>query len=312
MKTQAGIEKKIANSMMRRMTALCVAWLVCVGLFGQQVETFRLWEGQEVPSDNGIRLPQIDKDVYWENVTEAVLTVYRPERPNGLAVLACPGGSYEQVWEREFHRVAQWYNEQGILLAILRYRLPNGHQEIPLEDVHQAMRILRSHQEEYGYELLGVHGNSAGGHLAATAATLYGTENLRPDFQILFYPVITMDGECCHRASRKNLMGETRSADDVQRYSLELQVTKQTPPAFIAASGDDSLVPVGNSLAYYEALMTHHVPAAMHLYPTGNHGWFDNKNFLYRQVVMDELKSWLESLATLRKVPGREQPSARE
>lgn len=276
--------------------------LLNVFLFGyvamaQSVDTIPLWNNQTAPSSNGITMAQNDQGVYWENVTEAILTVYRPEHPNGLAVLACPGGSYLQVWEREFHNIAQWYNEQGIVLAVLRYRLPNGHKEIPLDDLHRAMQTMRQHQEEYGIRQLGVHGNSAGGHLASTAATHYPSRELRPDFQILFYPVISMDTTYCHRPSRENLLGLNPTPEEIVQYSNERQVTPDTPPAFIATSGTDPHVSVRNSIEYYNALIAQGVSATLHIYPSGGHGWFNKANFNYRNQALSELKLWLQEVA---------------
>lgn len=278
---------------MKRLFSTILILTISVVSKAQSVDTLSLWDNNTAPTSNGITLPQTDKGVYWENVTSAVLTVYRPEKPNGLAVIACPGGSYLQVWEREFHNIAKWYNDQGILLAVLRYRIPNGHKEIPLDDLHKAMNTLREHQHEYSFTKLGVHGNSAGGHLASTAATHYPSKDLRPDFQILFYPVISMDTTFCHKPSRENLLGKTPCDDDVREYSNELHVTKDTPPAFIATSGTDPHVSYRNSLEYYKSLRTNGVSASLHIYPSGGHGWFSKSDFDYRNKALEELKTWL-------------------
>lgn len=265
-----------------------------VSVFAQNTVTVPLWDNANAPTSNGVTLPQTDKGVYWENVTNAEMTIYRPEKPNGLAVLACPGGSYLQIWEREFHNIAKWYNDQGVLLAVLRYRVPNGHKEIPMDDLKKAMTALRNHQSEYGFRLLGVHGNSAGGHLASTAATHYPSSELRPDFQILFYPVISMDSTICHIPSRENLLGKNPTEEDIKNYSNELCVSNDTPPAFIATSGSDPHVSVNNSIAYYQALKEHNVSASLHIYPSGGHGWFNKSDFSYRNMALEELKLWLQ------------------
>lgn len=279
---------------MKKQIIIAIASILPLLVSAQSVVTLPLWDNAHAPSGNGVTLLQTDKGVYWENVTSAVMTVYRPEHPNGLAVLACPGGSYLQIWEREFHNIAKWYNEQGILLAVLRYRIPNGHKEVPMDDINKAMKTLREHQSEYGFTKLGVHGNSAGGHLASTAATHYTSLDLRPDFQILFYPVISMDSLICHKPSRDNLLGQNPSAEDIAFYSNERHVTKDTPPAFIATSGTDPHVSVNNSIAYYKALLEHGVPACLHIYPSGGHGWFNKSDFNYRNMALEELKLWLQ------------------
>lgn len=280
---------------MRKTITIHLCLLVSFVSFAQSVETIHLWDNNHAPSSNGVTIKQTDKGVYWENVTNAIMTVYRPEHPNGLAVLACPGGSYLQIWEREFHNIAKWYNEQGILLAVLRYRVPNGHKEVPMDDFNKAMKTLREHQSEYGFTKLGVHGNSAGGHLASTAATHYTSPDLRPDFQVLFYPVISMDSLICHKPSRDNLLGQNPSAEDIVLYSNELHVTKDTPPAFIATSGTDPHVSVNNSITYYKALMEHGVSTSLHVYPSAGHGWFNKSDFNYRNMALEELKLWLQN-----------------
>lgn len=259
-------------------------------------EVFRLWPNG-APTSNGLEGPEEDHGLFVQNVTEPVLTVYVPERTNGLAVLACPGGSYLQVWQgSEGHNLAEWYMKQGIVYAVLKYRLPNGHKEVPLDDVHEAMRIMKSKQNEFGFTKLGIQGCSAGGHLASTAATHYTSAENRPDFQILFYPVISFDPSFTHMLSREDLIGKKAGKKDVVLYSNEKQVTDDTPAAFILASSDDGLVPVRNSIEYYNALVAHGVPVAMHLFPTGGHGWCGNENFFFRSQWMGELERWLEMM----------------
>lgn len=259
-------------------------------------EVFNLWPNG-APTSNGITNPEEDHGPFVQNVTQPVLTVYKAKNPNGLAVLACPGGSYLQVWQgTEGHNLAEWYTEQGITYAVLKYRLPNGHKEVPLDDVHEAMRVMKENQNRYAFTQLGIQGCSAGGHLASTAATHYASSEERPDFQILFYPVISFDSKITHMLSREDLIGKNANKKDVLLYSNEKQVTHDTPPAFIMASSDDGLVPVANSVTYYNALVANNVSAAMHLYPTGGHGWCGNERFPYRELWMGELKKWLSML----------------
>lgn len=257
---------------------------------------YHLWPNG-APNDNGEKGPEEANPQFVTHVTDPVMTVYLPENPNDLAILACPGGSYLQVWQgTEGHNRAKWYTDQGIVYAVLKYRLPNSHYEVPLSDVHQAMHILKEHQTEYGFKKLGIQGCSAGGHLASTAATHYTNAENRPDFQILFYPVISTDPSFTHMLSRESLIGKDADENLVKLYSNELQVTAQTPPAFIAASTDDGLVPVKNSISYYDALLANGVSATMLLFPVGQHGWYGNDQFPYCQVWLDALKVWLEGI----------------
>ena len=250
------------------------------------------------PTDNGLTGPERVMDMHVSNVTQPTLTIWAAPNPNGLAVIACPGGGYTDVWNgSEGNNMAQWYMDQGITLAVLKYRLPNGHYEVPLDDVHEAMRLLKADSDKYGIKKIGVQGCSAGGHLAATAATHYSTPEQRPDFQILFYPVISLDPSISHAGSTHYLLGENPSQALLDEYSNEKKVTPDTPPAFLMANSDDGLVPCENSIRYYEALRANGVSAALHIYPEGGHGWADHLDFVYRDAWMHDLRIWLSRLA---------------
>ena len=228
--------------------------------------------------------------------TEALLEIYSPreDENNGLCVIMCPGGGYageSQSYEgRDF---APWFTSRGMTYCMLQYRLPNGNHTIPLSDAEAAMEYLRSHADELGIRKIGIAGCSAGGHLASTLATHYSSTRTRPDFQILLYPVITMDESFTHQGSRDNLLGTNPSQELVDRYSNEKQVTKDTPEAFIVLASDDFLVPVKNSTRYYEALVEKGVGATLLCYPTGNHGFGNNDTFKYRNNYLDELDTWI-------------------
>lgn len=284
-----------------------IAISICIA-FGLHAQTYqpdlviKLWPNG-APTDNGDTEPEKDFGTHYEHTQDPDISVYLPDHPCGLAVLAIPGGGYSGVWyNHEGHLPAAWYNEQGIVYAVLKYRLPNAHPEVPLDDVQQAMRILREHSSEWNIQKLGVQGCSAGGHLASTAATHYTSPDVRPDFQILFYPVISLDPSFTHYWSSHFLLGDKPSKKLVQQYSNELQVTQDTPPAFILASSDDGLVPVRNSIEYYNALVAHGVSVTMHLYPVGGHGWCWRDNFRYKPQYVSELGQWLRTLLPQRRV----------
>ena len=250
------------------------------------------------PTDNGLTGPEKDYGNHVSNVTKPTLALFLPEKSNGLAILVCPGGGYVDVWDKtEGYFNSKWYTDQGIVYAVLKYRLPNGHPEVPLDDVHEAMRIIRAHADEYGIKKLGIAGCSAGGHLAATASTHFtGPEN-RPDFTILFYPVISLDPSITHAGSAYYLLGKDPSQALLDVYSNEKRVTPDTPPAFIMANSDDRVVPCENSIRYYEALRANGVSATLHIYPEGGHGWADHTDFIYRDAWMCDLQIWLSKLA---------------
>lgn len=278
------------------LSLLCIAFSTLAQT--KQKYEFHLWPNG-APNTNEVTEAEVYNGRFAINITDPVLTVFIPENPNGLAIIACPGGSYCQVWQgTEGLNLADWYNQQGIVYAVLKYRLPNGgHKDVPLTDVHQAMKIMKQHQAEYGFKKLGIQGCSAGGHLASTAATHYTTPAERPDFQVLFYPVISFDPDFTHFPTRESLIGKDAPQYLVDLYSNERQVTSDTPPAFIVASTNDGLVPVRNSVEYYNALVKHKVPATMNLYPTGDHGWFGNTDFEYRPAWQLALSIWLGELA---------------
>lgn len=275
-------------------TAILTTCSLCV--IAQQRIELPVWPNG-APNTNGIIEQESEKRANRPtNISTATLTVYVAKHPNGKAIVACPGGGYVHLaMDHEGHDMAAWFNAQGITYAVLKYRMPNEHHEVPLSDAQQAIRIMREHAKEWHIDKVGIMGSSAGGHLASTAATHF-TEDSHPDFQILFYPVISMDLSICHKGSRERLIGKTPTDEQIKLYSNELQVTSQTPPAFIMHSSDDRVVPVENSLRYYQALVKNNIPVSMHCYPIGGHGWGFNDSFEYKRQWTGELEKWLRKL----------------
>ena len=269
-------------------TSLCAQKPIELPLWPNGAPNSNELKGDEQEMDNG----------RVSNIKNPDITVYRAEHPNGMAVIMCPGGGYARLaMNHEGYDMAPWFNTQGITYVVLKYRMPNGHKEVPFSDVEQAIRLVRQHAAEWNINLakVGIMGASAGGHLASTLATHYTSKETRPDFQILLYPVITMDANFTHAGSRENLITKNPSADLIAKYSNELQVNAQTPQAFIALSSDDKAVLPQNSINYYLALLKHNVPATMHIYPTGGHGWGFRDNFTYKRQWTDELEKWLRN-----------------
>lgn len=282
---------------MKKLIAACAALIVAAGIMAQTPRAeFKLWDAAP-PTDNGVTGPEVNKDGVSTYVTEPRLTVFVPEHPNGQCVLACPGGAYFAVCHgTEGFPMAQWYLNQGISYAVLIYRLPNGHHEVPLQDVHRAMDILNEHRTEWGITSIGIQGASAGGHLAATAAIHYDKPEHRPDFQILFYPVITLEVAHTHRGSLTQLLGPDPSPQLVDHYCLEKHVTADTPPAFVMHSSNDDVVPLRNSLQYCQALSDKGVYQSLHVYPVGGHGWAFHEWFPFKYQWTAELAQWLAQL----------------
>ena len=253
----------------------------------------KLWPNG-APVDNGMTEQVENGPIY---VAEPTLSVYPAKNGNGLAIVMCPGGGYaHHALSHEGHDMASWFNAQGITYAVLQYRMPNGHDEVPLSDAQQALRIMRQHAEEWNIRKVGIMGASAGGHLASTVATHFTDSETRPDFQILFYPVITMDPAYTHMGSHDNLLGRNPSKELERKYSNELQVTPETPQAFIMHSTDDGAVPVANSINYYISLVGNGVSASLHTYPVGGHGWGFRDSFPYKRQWTGELEKWLREI----------------
>ena len=234
------------------------------------------------------------------------LEMYLPEKDKatGTGVIICPGGSYKVLtYQAEGVRTAQEFMKNGIAAFVLKYRLPDDaimtDKKIgPLQDAQQAVKVVRENASKWDIDVnkIGIMGFSAGGHLASTEATHYekavienrNNTNLRPDFLILVYPVISMQDNLTHPESRTNLLGKDPSQEIKDLYSNELQVTENTPPAYITHAADDKLVDVDNSIDFFEALRHHGVPVELHVYPRGGHGFvFGHKGW------MDPLFDWI-------------------
>ncbi|WP_346237048.1 alpha/beta hydrolase [Niabella insulamsoli] len=246
-------------------------------------------------------------------VQQPSITAYLPppENANGTAVLICPGGGYSYlVMNQEGSEVAAAFVKAGVAAFVLKYRLPNAKimNDIsigPLQDAQRALQLIRERAGEWHINpnRVGVAGFSAGGHLAATLSTHFNRpqiENpsrtsLRPDFSILVYPVISFGDSLSHKGSRRALLGsDTANQAAVRLYTNELQVSKDTPPAFLLHSSDDRVVPVGNSIAYYQHLMQEGVKAAMHIYTSGGHG-YGLRNKSNKDDWFQRCLNWMEA-----------------
>lgn len=277
--------------------SLLIANTVCAD--AQRV--IKLWESNP-PVKNNITEPENNVDHWITNVSEAELTIYLPSKELNTqkAIVVCPGGGYAGLASmHEGTLVAQWLNKQGIAAFVLKYRMPNKHKTVPLDDAWQAIRYVREHATEFNIrpDKIGIAGFSAGGHLASTASTHFaptGTST-RPDFSILFYPVISMN-ETTHAGSRSNLLGDNPSLSDLYLFSNEKQVNNATPPTILLLSDDDKVVLPQNSIAYYEALKKNDIKATMYIFPEGGHGWGFRENFKYYNEMTSLLASWLKDI----------------
>jgi len=257
--------------------------------------TIKLWP-EGAPDSNGLEGPE--RELFGGrigNITDPEMLVFPAKNPCGLAVIMCPGGGYNYVAAKhEGTDMADWFNSIGVTFAVLKYRMPNGHCDVPLTDALRAMELMRSHSEEWGFTKLGIMGGSAGGHLASSVAVHY-TKASRPDFQILLYPVITFEGRV-QKGGRNLLFDSNPSDEKVDFYCNERHVTPDCPPAFIAHSVDDSTVPISDSMTYAMKLYENKVPVTLHIYPEGNHGWGFKDSFRYKREWTSELEKWLSDI----------------
>ncbi len=289
--------------------------LKTITINAQSITEMPLYEGaipNEKAAENLEKITLKDGVFRIADVSKPSLTRFSPTNPNGKSVIICPGGGYSILASgHEGVDVARALNEIGITAFVLKYRIPSDRTAIdrslaPLQDAQQAIRIVRKNAEKWGLKAnkIGIMGFSAGGHLAATATTHFAekadpsvsdTISVRPDFSILIYPVISFDSTITHKGSRNNLIGEKPTAEMTKKFSNELQITPQTPPTFLVHAGDDGAVPVENSVRFYQNCIKNKVPAEMHLYAKGGHG-FGMNNKTTEDKWMERLANWLKTM----------------
>ncbi len=270
-------------------------------------EIINLYPG-DIPNSKANAVKETFASGMYRGVTVPTLEIYLPEKEKatGTAVIICPGGGYSVVvYQGEGISTAKELAKKGIAAFVLKYRLPDDStmtdkKNGPLQDAQQAIKIVRENAAKWGISpgRIGIMGFSAGGHLASTAATQFhrsliennDSTSLRPDFQILVYPVISMQDNLTHHDSRTKLLGTHPPKELIDLFSNELQVNENTPPAFITHAADDRLVDVDNSVFYFEELRHRGVAVEMHIYPKGGHG------FIFKHEGWTEpLFKWIEN-----------------
>jgi acetyl esterase/lipase len=300
--------RELLNLQTRKTKASKSCFMICLlfSFIARSQEIVELYPGT-VPNSKKTEKKETFNGGMFRGVSRPTLEVYLPEKEKatGAAVIIIPGGSYAVVvYQGEGVSNAKQFAKNGIAAFVLKYRLPDDSIIVnktigPLQDAQQAIKYVRENAGKFGIDVnkVGIVGFSAGGHLASTAATHFSkavidnanNTNLRPDFQVVVYPVISMQDSLTHRDSRNNLLGKTPSKEVIDLYSNELQVTKNTPPTYITHAADDNVVDVDNSIKYFEALRHNKVSVEMHIYPSGGHG------FIFRQPDwMDPLLAWMK------------------
>jgi acetyl esterase/lipase len=279
-----------------------------------------LWPNGNIPNykkTNEVEKRDTTGIVRISLVQQPAIEIYLPSKQSatGQAIVICPGGGYGILaYDWEGTDIAKWLNANGIAAIVLKYRLPNSKSNVdpklsPLLDAQRAIRTVRANADKWNIkkDKIGIIGFSAGGHLASTAGTHFDKGNpnatdsidrqsSRPDFMVLMYPVITMLRQSMHQGSRNNLIGANADSATTKYYSNELQVTKETPPTFLVHASDDKTVPVENSIVFYQALIANSIPAEMHIYPYGGHGFGLAIGKGYLSSWTDRCIDWLKSL----------------
>ncbi|MFC4309824.1 alpha/beta hydrolase [Steroidobacter flavus] len=263
------------------------------------------------PDEESVRDPK-EPWPFILNTSRPTITAYRPAKqdPKRAAVVILPGGGYRGTSIlKEGYDVARAFNDMGVTAFVVKYRTPSDkHMKDkrvgPLQDAQQAVASVRRDAAKWQIDpkRIGVIGFSAGGHLAATTGTMFGTPvlsqwqsaDVRPDFLMLIYPVITFAEPTLHKGSRDQLLGVPASPDDVKRFSAELAVTRDTPPTFLIHAADDQTVPVANSILFFQALQAQKIPAQLMIYPTGGHGYGLN-NATTGDRWIERCRQWLQS-----------------
>jgi acetyl esterase/lipase len=274
--------KRTNKTCLARQTVTLLMLLFVMGLQAQTARTFTL----DLTADG-----------------KAQMVCFLPQNPSGKAIVGVPGGGYSMLSNtHEGTQASGWLNQQGIAYFVVNYRLPEGNRTKPISDVEQGIRIVRDSAQVWGInpQDVGIMGFSAGGHLASVIST-HAAFDVRPDFTILFYPVISMDERVSHIWSCRNFLGEDQKNPDIVRDFSTMNAVRRhlTPPALIVSASDDRLVPfVTNGLEYYKAMRNAGNDCAMYIYPTGDHGFGFGPWFKYHNQMLNDLGNWLKARQT--------------
>lgn len=271
---------------LRKIFAMLLLAGQAMAVSAQKPTVMNLWTGN-APNDNG------------DAQDTAKVWIYRPTGSynSGRCVVICPGGGYQHLsMDNEGRNWAPFFNNMGITTVVLKYRMPHGNSEVPVSDAEEAIKMVRRNAKDWNINAanVGIMGFSAGGHLASTVAT-HSKGEAKPDFQILFYPVITMMPDITHQGSHDNLLGKDAKKKEEKLFSNDAQVSRSTPRAFICLADDDHVVLPANGVNYYTELYRHDVPASLHVFPSGGHGFGIREGFKYHTEMELMLKAWLRS-----------------
>ena len=258
-----------------------------------------LWNNSTAPHSNGITADESINEKYeLTEISQTDLYIYKadPAVATGQAVVVVPGGGNRKVCiEYDGFGVARYLRSIGITAIVVKYRLPYGHSQVPLEDIHESMRYVRANADKWGVDptQVGILGSSAGGYLAALISTLTPDAE-KPAFSILIYPVISGTTQSTHHGTFSYMLGSERTPAQQEYYSVENRVTPTTPPTLLLLADDDLTVPTISSTRYYKALKYHGVKASMIILPSGGHGWAGKEDYQYADPAKQAIADWLK------------------
>lgn len=259
----------------------------------------RVWDNASAPHSNG---ESVDESINGKgnilNTSETELYIFQPSggRSKNRGILVIPGGGFSKVCiPDDGFDMARFFRDAGYTAVVIKYRLPNlGHFEIPLEDAVEGLRYMRRNAAELGIDAgsVGLIGSSAGGYLGAYVSTAAPLED-RPAYAVLIYPVITGETWQTHQGTFRYLLGDDRTPKQTDEFSLQNRVDETTPPTMIFVGDDDTTAPSISPVLYYKALKRYGVPASLHVYPSGVHGWAGDAGYRYMNDCMQSIYDWI-------------------
>ena len=263
-------------------------------------EIVHYWDNSTAPHSNELTVDEQMNQKFDMTLTSSTdFYIYKadPAKATGQGIVIVPGGGYYKLsMKYDGFMIAQYLRTIGVSSIVVKYRLPNnGHRDVPLEDAQAALRYIRTEGAKWGVDptQVGILGSSAGGYLAAHVSTVTPDEQ-KPAFAILIYPVISGTTHSTHHGTFNYMLGKLRTDAEQEYLSLENRVTATTPPTLLLLADDDLTVPTTSSMRYYKALRRFGIPAAMHVFPSGGHGWAGHDEYRYAEPAKEAIADWLK------------------